>query len=117
VLIRSIDCDGAFTSDTISGPAAFQAPPSLKRARVLGTVTDDGRTVSVQMHWTATGDMERTRNVTRFPGFFGVFEGKSRDAVATGTVVLDGETIVDGTTTNAQIESLEDTNVSESSDT
>jgi hypothetical protein len=40
----------------------------------------------------------------------GHFQGQRRDAVATGTVVLDGETVVDGSTTNAEIESLEDTN-------
>jgi hypothetical protein len=34
-----------------------------------------------------------------------------RDAVATGTVVVDGETLVDGSTTNADIETLEDTNI------
>jgi hypothetical protein len=30
--------------------------------------------------------------------------------VATGTVIVDGETLVDGSTTNAEIETLEDTN-------
>jgi hypothetical protein len=37
--------------------------------------------------------------------------GAERDAVATGTVVVDGETLVDGTTANAEIEILEDRNV------
>jgi len=32
--------------------------------------------------------------------------------VATGTVVVDGDTLVDGSTTNAEIETLEDTNIS-----
>jgi hypothetical protein len=34
-----------------------------------------------------------------------------RDAVATGTVVVDGDTLVDGSTTNAEIETLEDNNI------
>jgi hypothetical protein len=37
-------------------------------------------------------------------------QGKRRDAIATGAVVVDGETLVDGSTTNAEIETLEDTN-------
>jgi hypothetical protein len=32
--------------------------------------------------------------------------------VATGTVVVDGETLVDGSTTSAEIQSLEDKNIS-----
>ena len=34
-----------------------------------------------------------------------------RGAVATGTVAVDGSTLVDGSTTNARIETLEDTNI------
>ncbi len=42
----------------------------------------------------------------------GHFQGRRRDATATGTVVVNGETLVDGTTDNAEIETLEDTNTS-----
>jgi hypothetical protein len=48
---------------------------------------------------------------TTFPGFTGHFQGKRRDAVATGTVVVDEQKLVDGSTTNAEIETLEDNNV------
>jgi len=60
--------------------------------------------------WDGTGPIEVTNNTTTFPGFVGHFHGERRDAVPTGTVVVDGETLVDGSTTNAEIESLEDTN-------
>jgi dihydrofolate reductase len=62
-----------------------------------------------------SGRIDRTSapaNTTTFPGFTGHFLGKRRDAVATGTVVVDGETLVDGSTTNAEIETLEDNNIS-----
>ena len=71
-----------------------------------------GSTVSVDMSWEGIGPMEVTNNTTTFPGFTGHFQGKRRDAVATGTVVVDGETVVNGSTTNAEIESLEDRNIS-----
>lgn len=45
-------------------------------------------------------------------GFVGHFVGKERGAVATGTVTVDGRTLVDGTSTNASIETLEDANIS-----
>ena len=44
----------------------------------------------------------------RDAGTLAVPSGKERDAVATGTVVIDGST------TNARIESLEDTNTTTS---
>jgi hypothetical protein len=62
------------------------------------------------MSWEGTGEMETTNNTTTFPSFVGHFQGKRRDAVATGTVVVDGQTLVDGSTINAEIETLEDTN-------
>jgi hypothetical protein len=115
VLIRGFDCAGNFISDTGSGPADFTFSPSLQRAAVAGTITTrQGRSVTVDMSWEGTGEMETTSNVTKFPGFHGHFKGKRRDAVATGTVVVDGDTLVDGSTTNAEIESLEDTNKTES---
>ena len=78
-----------------------------------GTIMSrDGREISVELSWDGTGPLELTQNTTTFPGFTGHFVGMRREAVATGTVVVDGETLVAGSTTNAQIESLEDTNVS-----
>ena len=111
VFIRGFDCEGNFVSDSGSGPADFTFSPSLQTASVAGTITTrQGRTVTVDMSWEGTGPIESTNNTTTFPGFTGHFQGKERDAVATGTVVVDGETLVDGSTTNAEIETLEDTN-------
>jgi hypothetical protein len=115
VLIRGFDCEGNFIFDRGSGPAEFTFAPSLQGADVTGTiVTLGGRTVTVDMTWEGTGDLEVTSNTTTFPGFTGHFLGMERDAVATGTVIVDGVTLVDGSTTNADIETLEDTNISHS---
>lgn len=111
VFIRGFDCDGTFISDSGSGPAEFTFSPSLQTAHVSGTITTRlGSEVTVDMSWEGTGPIETTNNTTIFPGFTGHFQGKERDAVATGTVVVDGVTLVDGSTTNASIETLEDTN-------
>jgi hypothetical protein len=111
VLIRGFDCEGNFINDRGSGPAEFMFSPSLQTASVAGTITTrDGRSVTVDMSWEGTGAIEATSNTTTFPGFAGHFQGKRRDAVATGTVVVDGQTLVDGSTTAAEIETLEDTN-------
>jgi hypothetical protein len=111
VLIRGFDCAGNLVNDRGSGSADFTFSPSLQRAAVSGTITTrDGRSVTVDMSWEGTGALEATNNTATFPGFTGHFQGKRRDAVATGTVVVDGETLVDGSTTNAEIETLEDTN-------
>ena len=113
LLIRSSDCEGNFFVDRGTGPAEFTFSPSLQGAAVTGTiVTRDGRTVAVDMTWEGTGPIEVTSNTTQFPGFTGHFTGKEREAVATGTVVVDGVTLVDGATTNADIETLEDKNIS-----
>ena len=113
VLIRGADCAGNFLNDRGSGPADFAFSPSLQNASVAGTITTrNDRSVTVDMIWEGTGETETTSNTTTFPGFTGHFKGKLRDAVATGTVVVNGETLVDGTTTNAEIETLEDKNIS-----
>ncbi|MGH8826756.1 MAG: hypothetical protein ACRDVZ_03955, partial [Jiangellaceae bacterium] len=109
VLLRGVDCDGSFLSDRGSGPAEFAFSPSLQTASVTGTITTRAdRSVTVGMSWEGTGAMTTTNNTTIFPGFTGHFKGQQRDAVATGTVVVDNATIVDGPTTNAEIETLED---------
>ncbi|MEA2192978.1 MAG: hypothetical protein QOI73_3099 [Solirubrobacteraceae bacterium] len=113
VLIRGFDCDGAFVNARGSGPAQFSWSPSLRTASVSGTITTrDGHDLTVDIDWSGTGSLETTSNTTTFPGFTGHFKGQRRDAVATGTVVFDGDTIVDATTTDAEIETLEDTNIS-----
>lgn len=66
--------------------------------------------MTVDVDWEGVGEVETTRNTTRFPGFKGKFTSRRRDALATGTVVVDGETLVDGSTDNAEIETLEDRN-------
>jgi hypothetical protein len=112
VLIRGFDCDFNLINIRASGPAEFTFSPSLQNASVTGTVTTaDGRTIAVEMTWEGTGPIESTSNTTTFPGFVGHFKGKQRDAVATGTVVVDGETLVAESTTNAELETLEDNNV------
>ena len=113
VLIRGFDCEGDFVNDRATGPAEFTYSPSLQTASVTGTVIGrTGSTIDVDVSWEGTGGLESSSNTTTFPGFTGHFTSKRRDAVATGTVVVDGETLVDGSTTNAEIESLEDRNVS-----
>jgi hypothetical protein len=113
VLLRGFDCEGNLVNDRGSGPADFTFSPSLQTASVAGTITTrDGRSVTADVSWEGTGEVESTSNTTTFPGFTGHFKGKRRDAVATGTVVVDGDTLVDGSTTNAEIETLEDTNIS-----
>jgi hypothetical protein len=113
VLIRGTDCAGNVVNDRGSGPAEFVFSPSLKSASVAATITmSGGSSVTVDMVWEGTGATETTSNTTTFPGFTGHFKGKLRDAVATGPVVVNGETLVDGSTTNAEIETLEDNNIS-----
>jgi hypothetical protein len=113
VLIRGFDCEGNLINDRALGTGEFTYSPSLQTASVTGTVTSrDGREIVVDVSWEGTGPLEATSNTTIFPGFTGHFQGMLREAVATGTVLVDGETIVDGSTTNAEIESLEDTNIS-----
>lgn len=114
VLIRGFDCEGNFVNDRGSGPADFMFSPSLREASVTGTITTrEGRSVIVNMSWEGIGGLEATSNTTRFSGFTGHFENKQRDAIASGTVLVDGETLIDGSTTNAEIETLEDTNISQ----
>lgn len=113
VLLRGRTCANPFINDRASesGDFNFTFSPSLQTAAVAGTVTSrDGRVITVDMSWEGTGPLETTDNTTIFPGFVGHFQGKEREAVATGTVVVDGQTLVDGSTTNADIETLEDTN-------
>ena len=89
--------------------ADFTWSPSLQTARVVGTfTTTTGHTISVDITWAGTGPIEISQNNTSFPGRSATFVGRERDAVATGTVVLNGKTLVAGSTTNASIESLDD---------
>jgi hypothetical protein len=113
VFVSGTDCGGVFVSETGAGDATFTWSPSLQTASVSGTVTTrSGRTITANLSWEATGPMEVTSNMTTFPGFTGHFVGQRRDALATGTVVLDGRQFVNGSTAEAQIETLEDTNIS-----
>jgi hypothetical protein len=112
VRIFGFDCAG-FVNDFGTGDAEFTFSPSLQTAAVTGTVTTrDGRSVVVDMAWEGTGPIEVTDNVTNFQGFTGHFHGQVRDVLATGTVLVNGATLVDGSTTNARLETLEDTNIS-----
>lgn len=118
--IQTFECDGTVTTDrAFSQPGddvTFSYTPSLSTASVTGTLTTSaGVPVSVDVTWTGLGTRaETTRNKTKFPGFSGTFVGKTRDATAQGTVVYAGETVVTGSATFADLESLEDTNVTTS---
>jgi hypothetical protein len=85
---------------------------------VSGTVTTRqlGISITANLSWQATSALEVDTNTNTFPGFVGHFVGhfvgRSRDAVATGTVVFGGRQFVNGSTSEAQIETLEDTNIS-----
>jgi hypothetical protein len=110
VNFRGSDCAGSF-NDFGTGDAEFEFSPSLQEASVTGTITTfGGRVVTVDMSWEGTGPVEVDSNTTIRPGFTGHFVEKERDAVATGTVVVNGQTLVDGSTTNAFIRTFEDTN-------
>ena len=111
-ILNFADCEGNFINDRGSGPAEFTFSPSLQVATVTGTITTrDGRSVTANIAWTGTGPIEATNNTTIFEGFTGHFQGMVRDADASGTVLVNGETLVDGSTTNAELETLEDTNI------
>ena len=77
-----------------------------ERRRHLHDTT--GQTISVDIAWEGAGPLEIDQHITSFPGRSATFVGGERDAVATVTVVLNGKTLVDGSTTNASIESLDD---------
>ncbi|MDQ4133142.1 MAG: hypothetical protein M3179_08065 [Actinomycetota bacterium] len=112
VLIRGFDCEGNFISARGSGPVTYTSSPSLMHARVTGTVPLSNDTeATIDVSWQGTGGIETTVNQTRFDGFVGIFTSKERDAVASGTVVVDGVTLVSGASQSAQIETLEDRNV------
>lgn len=110
VLLRGATCDQTFGFIRALGTGEFTWSPSLQTASVTGTATGGGRVVTVDMSWEGTGPLEVTQNTSTRPGFVGHFTGMEREAVATGTVVVNGETVVDGSTTNASIETLEDNN-------
>jgi hypothetical protein len=110
VLIRGFTCDG-FVNARGSGPATYTSSPSLQEAHLTGTVPlSNGTTATVDVTWEGTGGLETTVRQTQFDGFVGIFTSKSRDAVATGTVVVDGVTLVSGQADSAEIETLEDRN-------
>jgi hypothetical protein len=89
--------------------ADFTWSPSLQTARVVGTfTTTTGQTIAVDISWDGTGPIAVSQNNTSFPGRSATFVGRERAAVATGTVVFNGKTLVDGSTTNASLESLDD---------
>ena len=111
-ILNFADCEGNFINDRGFGPAEFTFSPSLQVARVTGTITTrDGRSVTADIAWAGTGPIEVTNNTTIFEGFTGHFQGMVRDADASGTVTVNGETLVDSSTTNAELETLEDTNI------
>jgi hypothetical protein len=110
VLLRGATCEQTFGFVRALGTGEFTWSPSLQTASVTGTATGGGHVVTVDMSWEGTGPIESTNNTNTFPGFVGHFQGKERAAVATGTVVVNGETVVNGSTTNASIETIEDNN-------
>ena len=112
IRIRGVNCEGESVNQFFTGPVTYTSSPSLQEAHVTGTFVDErsGSTVTLDVSWVGTGSLETEVNQTQFPGFVGIFTSKSRDAVATGTIVVDGDTVVSGSTDRAQIETLEDRN-------
>ena len=66
---------------------------------------------SIDVQWMGTGRVETTTNRSERPGFVGIFRNRQREAEATGTVTLDGATLVSGPSDSADIETLEDLNI------
>ena len=113
VLIRSFrDCEGNFVNARGSGEVTYTSSPSLQEAHVSGTIPlNNGSVATIDVTWQGTSRLETTVNHTQFDGFVGIFTAKERDAVATGTVVVDGATLVSGPSQSATIETLEDRNI------
>jgi hypothetical protein len=113
VFVNGIDCGGVFVNDTgTTEDVDFVWSPSLQTASVSGTVTtrNNGHVITADLSWNATSAMEVDTNTNTFPGSVNHFVGQERDAIATGTVVFNGRQFVNGSTTDAVIETLEDTN-------
>jgi hypothetical protein len=113
VFVNGIDCGGVFVNDTgTTEDVDFVWSPSLQTASVSGTVTtrNSGHVITADLSWEATSPLRVNTNTNTFPGSVNHFVGQERDAVATGTVVFNGRQFVNGSTTDAIIETLEDTN-------
>jgi hypothetical protein len=114
VFVSGIDCGGVFVSDTgTTEDVDFVWSPSLQTASVSGTVTTrrSGHLIAADLSWEATSPLEVDTNTNTFPGSVNHFVGRARDAIATGTVAFNGRQFVNGSTTEAIIETLEDTNL------
>jgi hypothetical protein len=111
VLLRGFDCEGNLINDRGSGAVTYTSSPSLMEAHATGTVPlRSGSVATIDVTWEGTGGLETTVNQTQFDGFVGIFTGKLREATATGTVAVDGVTLVSGPAVSAEIETLEDRN-------
>jgi hypothetical protein len=112
VRIRNFStCDGEFVNEFGTGPAQYTGSQSLQTAHVSGTVIlRSGEEAAIDVSWEGTGPLETDVNQTQFRGFSGVFTSKERQAVATGSVSVDGEDLVPGPSESASIETLEDRN-------
>jgi hypothetical protein len=91
--------------------------PSLGRGMALGLIhvaAPDGISARVRAALPAamSRDADSTAQGWEVSNVLGLFVGRRGDAVATGTVAVDGETLVDGSTDNAEMETLEDLNFS-----
>ena len=102
-----------FVNDTgTAEDVDFVWSPSLQTASLSGTVItrNSGHVITANVSWEATSAMELDTNTNAFPGWVNHFVGRERAAVARGRVVYKGRQFVDGSTTDAGIETLEDTN-------
>ena len=113
VLIQGSDCGGEFVNVRAFGPGGVHVlAVASKRAAVTGTVTDTrGRCSSpVDMSWEGTGPIEVDAQQDEVPGVQGQVHEQAarRRGDRHCAAVLDGETVVDGSTSNAEIETLED---------
>lgn len=106
-------CDGELLSETLTGTGAYTGSHTLRRARITGVLAlDNGDKVNVRVRWTGHGPIDKDVNVTKFPGFRGVFTSREREATAHGRVVIDGINLIEGQPSDrGSIETLEDKNI------
>ena len=110
-------CTGEFTICSGStDEALFNSNPSVKNATLVATVpltcqTSEGTTVTktgeINLTWTCTGEVDRFRRDSHFnfEGFRqnAFFRGSACDAVATGTVLVDGVNVTPNPSRSAEI--------------
>ena len=108
LLVQGSRCDGSFVFERGSGTFGYTGSVTLRQAGLGHDHPQRGgwrrSTCSGRV-----GRVESTINRTERPGFLGIF--RTARAEASGTVTLDGAPLVSGPSDSADIETLEDFNV------